>query len=76
VEEVLNGVKKAVCNLEGGGRPFLEGLGYSSHPCAEVLSVAVFLAFIFLFPGRKRLFPEGREVLFPAGLPTDVQHRG
>jgi len=54
-------VVSACCSLEGGGRPFPEGLGDSCRPCTTRLSVAGLLAVLSLFLGSGRFIPEVRK---------------
>jgi len=68
--------EKAAPSLAGGGRLFSEGLEYSCRPCARVLSVAGFLAFIALFPGPGRFILAGKEGGFPCPEASPLQPHG
>ena len=52
-----------------------EGLAYSCHPCARVLSVAGLLTILALFPGWRTVYSEGEMAPFPPGIPTRVDDR-
>ena len=67
--------ERAAFYLEGGGSSLAEGLGYSGCPYAQVLSVAGLLVLLALFPGWRRLFPEGRRGTFCLPGPFSLQQR-
>jgi len=68
--------ERAAPSPKGGLRAVLEGLGYSRHPCARVLSVAGFSAFLRCFLAGRRFILAGREAPSLHREASSLQHPG